>query len=857
MTEKITPMMQQYHEIKKQHTDAILFYRMGDFYEMFYQDAIEASKILGIVLTTRDRAKENPVPMCGVPYHSASSYVAKLIKAGRKVAVCEQGEVGGKGLVKREVVQVLTPGLINEETHLDSRSSNYLMAVFQDDKNDSYGIAFTDITTGDFRVTELNSRNDFISEVCRISPSEILCQDASGVPQGFYTSIIDSVPSLSRCREILCSHFKTASLAGLGLEGNQAAAMAAVMVLNYVLEKQKSSAGNITSVRFYNPGLYMILGANTKKNLELFESFSKSKEDCLYNIFNKTKTAMGARRLADWLNFPLMDEASINERLDALGELKNNPEKLSEIREALKNVYDLERILGRIVSDRATPRDLFSLAMGLEQVPLLRSLLNEFESRLIQNLELDPLEHIRSRIIETIVEDPPLKLGDSPVIRSGIDGELDELREIRRNSRKWIAEHEAQQRSITGITTLKIGYNRVFGYYIEVTRANAEKVPQSYIRKQTLVNAERYITPELKEYEVKLLNAQDLIAKIEARIFSELKEFAASHKDGLKKTINGITVLDAISSLAQAALENDYSRPLVERGRIIEIKAGRHPVVEKVLKAGEFVPNDCRFDHSADTIHIITGPNMAGKSTYMRQIALIVIMAQMGSFVPAKSATIGIADRIFTRIGASDNLSTGQSTFMVEMSETADILKNATGSSLVILDEIGRGTSTYDGMSLAWAVSEYLDRLGTRTFFATHYHELADLARKNKGIKNYHMAVEESGHDVVFVREVRRGATGRSYGIHVAKLAGIPEEVIADARAVLGSIDKKARTVGISSGSGAMTQTSIFDQPEPDNTENILVSDIIKQITAIDLSCTTPLEALNFLNQIKERINKS
>ncbi|HEY9161906.1 MAG TPA: DNA mismatch repair protein MutS [Desulfomonilia bacterium] len=850
-------MMQQYHEIKKQHTDAILFYRMGDFYEMFYQDAIEASKILGIVLTTRDRAKENPVPMCGVPYHSASSYVAKLIKAGRKVAVCEQGEVGGKGLVKREVVQVLTPGLINEETHLDSRSSNYLMAVFQDDKNDSYGIAFTDITTGDFRVTELNSRNDFISEVCRISPSEILCQDASGVPQGFYTSIIDSVPSLSRCREILCSHFKTASLAGLGLEGNQAAAMAAVMVLNYVLEKQKSSAGNITSVRFYNPGLYMILGANTKKNLELFESFSKSKEDCLYNIINKTKTAMGARRLADWLNFPLMDEASINERLDALGELKNNPEKLSEIREALKNVYDLERILGRIVSDRATPRDLFSLAMGLEQVPLLKSLLNEFESRLIQNLELDPLEHIRSRIIETIVDDPPLKLGDSPVIRSGIDGELDELREIRRDSRKWIAEHEAQQRSITGITTLKIGYNRVFGYYIEVTRANAEKVPQSYIRKQTLVNAERYITPELKEYEVKLLNAQDLIAKIEARIFSELKEFAASHKDGLKKTINGITVLDAISSLAQAALENDYSRPLVERGRIIEIKAGRHPVVEKVLKAGEFVPNDCRFDHTADNIHIITGPNMAGKSTYMRQIALIVIMAQMGSFVPAKSATIGIADRIFTRIGASDNLSTGQSTFMVEMSETADILKNATGSSLVILDEIGRGTSTYDGMSLAWAVSEYLDRLGTRTFFATHYHELADLARKNKGIKNYHMAVEESGHDVVFVREVRRGATGRSYGIHVAKLAGIPEEVIADARAVLGSIDKKARTVGISSGSGAMTQTSIFDQPEPDNTENILVSDIIKQITAIDLSCTTPLEALNFLNQIKERINKS
>lgn len=849
--------MQQYHEIKNRHADAILFYRMGDFYEMFYQDAIEASKILGIVLTTRDKAKENPVPMCGVPYHSATSYVAKLIKAGKKVAVCEQGEVIGKGLVKREVVQVLTPGLVNEETHLDGSSSNYLMAVFCDDRNQSYGIAFTDISTGDFRVTELNSRNDFISEVCRISPSEILCQDAALVPPEFYTSIIKTLPSLTGCREILCSHFRTASLAGLGLEGNISAAMAAVMILNYVLDKQKSSAGNITSIRFYNPGHYMMLGSNTKKNLELFESLSKSKENCLYNIINNTKTAMGARRLADWLNFPLMDEAAINERLDALSELKDNPETLSRIRETMKSVYDLERILGRIVSDRAAPRDLFSLAQGLEQVPLLTSLLKGFENRLIQNLELDPLEHIRTRIMKTLVDDPPIRLGEAPAIRSGVDEELDELREIRKDSRKWMASHEAQQKSITGISTLKIGYNRVFGYYIEVTRANADKVPQSYIRKQTLVNAERFITPELKEYEVRLLNAQDLIAKIEARIFSELKEFTSSNKEGLKKTINGITVLDAISSLAQTALENNYSRPLIERGRTIEIRAGRHPVVEKVLKAGEFVPNDCRFDHETDTIHIITGPNMAGKSTYMRQIALIVIMAQMGSFVPAKSASIGIADRIFTRIGASDNLSTGQSTFMVEMSETADILKNATESSLVILDEIGRGTSTYDGMSLAWAVSEYLDRLGTRTFFATHYHELADLARKNKGIKNYHMAVEESGHDVVFVREIRRGATGRSYGIHVAKLAGIPEEVIANARLVLGSIDRKAKTVGTSSGSGAMTQTSIFDSPKPDDTENVLKSDIISRIREIDLSCTTPLEALNILNHIKERINKS
>ena len=849
--------MQQYHEIKNQHTDAILFYRMGDFYEMFYGDAIEASKILGIVLTTRDKAKENPVPMCGVPYHSATSYIAKLIKAGKKVAVCEQGEINGKGLVKREVVQVLTPGLLNEEPHLDSSRPNYLLAVFRDDKMYSYGIAFADITTGDFRVTELTGHNDFVSEVCRISPSEILCHDADIVPQGFYKSVVGSIPSLSRCQEILCTHLKTASLAGLGLEGHNAATTAAVMVLNYVKEKQKSAAGNITSLRFYNPGLYMMLGANTKRNLELFESFSKSKEDCLFYIINRTKTAMGARRLADWLNFPLMDVSAINERLDALGDLINNLKILSDIREAMKSVYDLERILGRIVSDRAAPRDLFSLAQGLEQVPLLKSLLKDFENPLIRNLELDPLEHVRMRIKETLVSDPPVKLGDAPVIGSGVDPELDELREIRRDSRKWIAGHEAEQKSVTGIASLKIGYNRVFGYYIEVTKAQSEKVPQSYIRKQTLINAERYITPELKEYEVRLLNAQDLIIKIETRIFSELKEFAASNQEGLRKTINEITILDAISSLAQAAFENDYARPVVQRGRTIEIKAGRHPVVEKVLRPGEFVPNDCRFDSLADTIHIITGPNMAGKSTYMRQIALIAIMAQVGSFVPAKSAVIGIADRIFTRIGASDNLSTGQSTFMVEMSETADILKNATASSLVILDEIGRGTSTYDGMSLAWAVSEYLDRLGARTFFATHYHELADLARRNKGIKNYHMAVEESGHDVVFIREVRRGATGRSYGIHVAKLAGIPEEVIANARLVLGTIDRKAKTVGLSSGSGAMTQTSIFDPPKPNCAENMLETDIISQIKEINLTCTTPLEALNILNGIKERISKS
>ncbi|TFH48183.1 MAG: DNA mismatch repair protein MutS, partial [Methanothrix sp.] len=560
-------------------------------------------------------------------------------------------------------------------------------------------------------------------------------------------------------------------------------------------------------------------------------------------------TPMGARSLADWLAFPLMDTAEIEERLDAVEEFTRHRDMLESLRDLLDEIPDLERIVGRISTGAASPRDIISLADGLDHVPAMKELLSHCGSALVGELAdgLNPLDEVRAKIHTTIVPDPPNKLGDGGVIASHVDKELDELRLLRKDSRQWIASLETQQRQSTGINTLKIGYNKVFGYYIEITKANAEKAPENYIRKQTLVNAERYITPELKEYEARLLGAQDAIAEIEMRIFNEVRNFLVGFIPDLKNTILAVSCSDVIASLAWIALENGYKRPKVTADRGISIRAGRHPVVEKVLKAGEFVPNTCMFDGKRDTIHIITGPNMAGKSTFMRQIALIAIMAQMGSFVPAGQATMGFVDRIFTRVGALDNLSAGQSTFLVEMSETAEILNNATPSSLVILDEIGRGTSTYDGMALAWAVAEYLDQRNIRTFFATHYHELADLARRHKGIKNFHMAVEESGHDVAFLREVKRGAIGRSYGIYVARLAGIPDEVVENARVVLANIGKKAKQVPAIYHE-ALVQGSLFEDNH---------SEILKEIIETDLESLSPIDALNLLYAFKKRILKT
>jgi DNA mismatch repair protein MutS len=846
----LTPMMQQYLDIKKDHQDTILFYRMGDFYEMFYEDAVHASKILGIALTTRDKGKENPVPMCGVPFHSASSYISRLIRLGNKVAICEQGEVvsGAKGLVPREVVQVITPGLIVEDDHLSSEKANYLMAACIDGRKECYGIAFIDISTGDFRVTEVLSRQDFDNEVYRISPSEIITSHRELIPDGFYVTHREEVMDGSRARDLLAAHFKTIGIEGLGLKDHDMALRASGMVLDYVGNTQKGVLAHIISLRFYNPGKYMILGANTKRNLELFESISGDDTGTLFGIMNQTNTPMGVRKLADWMSFPLMDTGEITRRLDAVEELTAHPDILEGLRDLLDDIPDIERIVGRISAGTASPRDIVSMANGLDQIPGMKHLINNCTSHLMGDLlnRLNPLDEVRSKIQTTIVPDPPNKLGDGSVISQGVDEELDELRSLRNDSRQWIASLETQERLSTGITTLKIGYNKVFGYYIEVSRANADKVPEHYIRKQTLVNAERFITPELKEYEAKILGAQDAISSIEMRIFGEVRNFLMRFIPELKQTISAVSAIDVLASFGWTALNIGFKRPRVTTDRGVHIDSGRHPVVENVLRAGEFVPNSCMFDGKRDTVHIITGPNMAGKSTFMRQIALIAIMTQMGSFVPARKASIGMVDRIFTRVGALDNLSAGQSTFLVEMSETAEILNNATESSLVILDEIGRGTSTYDGMSLAWAVAEYLDSKRIRTFFATHYHELADLARRHTGIKNFHMAVEESGHEVVFLREVKRGSIGRSYGIYVARLAGIPDEVVDNARVILANIGKKAKQVP-AIHQETPVQGSLFEDKD---------SDILKEIVGTDLESLRPIDALNLLYALKEKILK-
>jgi len=849
----LTPMMKQYLEIKKDYQDTILFYRMGDFYEMFYDDAKSASRMLGITLTTRDKGKPDPIPMCGVPCHSASSYISRLIREGIKVAICEQGPAssGTKGLMPREVVRVITPGLVLEDDHLIRDKANYLMAVSCESGQDAFGIAFADISTGDFRVAQLRSRQDCINEVQRVSPSEIITSDTDIVPEGFFITRLNAAIPVDRARDIVSSHFKTIGVEGLGLKGRDAALIASAMVIDYVKERLKDVLANITSLRFYNTGRYMILGQNTKRNLELFESISGDESATLYRIMNNAGTSMGSRRLADWISFPLMDPDEINLRLDAVESLVQRGDDLTDIRRQLKDVPDMERIVGRISAGSASPRDMVSLAGGLERVPAIKSHIKADGPGMLVSLDqgLDPLTEIREKIETTIVDEPPNKLTDGGVIADGIDNDLDELRALRKDSRQWIASLESGEREATGINNLKIGYNRVFGYYIEISKANADKAPESYIRKQTLTNAERFITPELKEYEARLLGAEDAIIRIETRIFSQLRGFLVDYITRIKLTIDSLACLDVLACLAWTAVHNGYNRPVITDGRAIEVRRGRHPVVEKVLRPGEFVPNSCIFNPDKDTLHIITGPNMAGKSTFMRQIALTTIMAQMGSFVPADNVVLGVADRIFTRIGALDNLSAGQSTFLVEMSETADILNNTTDKSIIILDEIGRGTSTYDGMSLAWAVAEYLDEKRARTFFATHYHELSDLARRHKGIKNFHMAIEESGHEVVFLRELRRGAIGRSFGIYVARLAGIPESVINNARTILMNIGKKAKTVS-SVQADVPVQTSLFSdqaaQPE-----------IVQEIMRLDMEKMRPIDALNILYKIREKAAKS
>lgn len=846
----LTPMMQQYLAIKEQCGDAILFYRMGDFYEMFYNDALVASRILGLALTTRDKGKENPIPMCGVPFHSATTYISRLLNAGYNVAVCEQAgtDSSSRGLMRREVVRVITPGTVLEDEHLQREMPNYLMAIWRDGNTPRIGLAFLDVSTGDFRATEVSSPTRLASEIRRVSPSEIISHDAFEGLEGCTVTRPREPISLPKARQILMEHFRTVTLDGFGLKGADAAVAASGMVLDYVRNTFKETLGHISAIRFYNTDDYMMLGPTTARNLELFESIAGGRKDTLFSVLNHTRTPMGARMLADWMAFPLVDAEGIRRRLDAVEELMAAQDRLVELREKLSAVPDLARISGRICAATAGPRDLRALGEGLCLVPQIKSLLDDAVSILLVETarDMDPLEGVRDRICATLVETPPLRLGEAPTIAEGVDAELDELRALRRDSRQWIAAMEARERETSGISNLKIGYNKVFGYYIELSKAQAAKAPPHFIRKQTLVNAERFITPELKEYEARLLNAEDAIATIERGIFDDLRRSILPHMNAIQTTVRMLARLDALVCLAWAARMYGYTRPEITDDRRIEIVAGRHPVVERVLRPGEYVPNPCCFDPERDTIHLITGPNMSGKSTYMRQVALICLMAQMGSFVPATKASIGIADRIFTRIGALDNLSAGQSTFLVEMSETADILHNATPRSLVILDEIGRGTSTYDGMALAWAVAEHLDEKRARTFFATHYHELADLSRRRKGIKNYHLAVEESGSEVIFLRTLKRGAVGRSFGIYVARLAGIPQAVVERARNLLEAVSARGRTVG-EPARKAPVQTSLFEEG---------LDDLAREIASLDIESLTPLEALNILGRLREKARR-
>ena len=791
-TNTFTPMMQKYLETKEQYKDCILFYRLGDFYEMFFDDAITVSRELEITLTGKSCGQEERAPMCGVPYHAVDGYLTRLVAKGYKVAICDQVEdpKQAKGLVKREVTRIVTPGTILDAQAIDETKNNYIMCIVY--IADRYGVSVADITTGDYFVTELPDGGKLKDEIYRFMPSEIICNEA------FYMSGLDledlkerfhmAVYSLeswyfddTACREKLMEHFKVSSLAGLGLSDYDCGVLSAGALLQYLLETQKNDLSHMTRITPYTTGKYMMLDSSTRRNLELCETLrEKQKRGSLLWVLDKTKTAMGARMLRKFIEQPLIEKQEILRRLDAVEELKQSAISREEIREYLSPVYDLERLITRITYGTANPRDLTAFAGSLSMLPPIRYLLEEMESSLLKDIyaELDPLEDLCTLVQNAIADEPPLAMKEGGIIRDGYNEEVDTLRRAKSEGKDWLAKLEQDEREKTGIKTLRIKYNKVFGYYLEVTNSYKELVPDYYTRKQTLANAERYITPELKELEDTILGAEDKLYALEYELYCTIRDTIAAEVKRIQTTAKAIASLDVFSSLALVAERNNYVRPKINESGKIDIKDGRHPVVEQMIPNGTFICNDTLLDDKKQRVSIITGPNMAGKSTYMRQAALIVLMAQIGSFVPAAKADIGLVDQIFTRVGASDDLASGQSTFMVEMTEVANILRNATSKSLLILDEIGRGTSTFDGLSIAWAVVEYISDsklLGAKTLFATHYHELTELEGKIDNVNNYCIAVKEKGDDIVFLRKIVKGGADKSYGIQVAKLAGVPD----------------------------------------------------------------------------------
>jgi len=863
---KLTPMIKQYLSIKDDYADAILLYRMGDFYEMFFEDAETASRALEITLTSRNKNDNKPIPMCGVPVRAVQGYIARLVDSGFKVALCDQVEdpAQTKGLVKREVVRVLTPGMLLEDELLDRSSNNYILAMAV--HNEKIGLAYLDISTGTFRLTETEDWPAAGDEALRVDPREILIPASfsgdvrfQGLTAPFVerplTALDDKEFSHARGREQLMTMFHTMSLEGFGCESMKAGIRAAGALVHYLKETQKQAVDHFNGIETYHLNGYMWVDDRSCRNLELAANLQTgSRKGTLLDVLDQTRTAMGGRLLREWLRYPLMDREQIIQRHDAVAEALAQNRRRNDLRNSLKQIHDLERLGSKISMGRANARDLIALKQSLQALPALFDHLRELQSGAYRSeVDLSPFAELADRIEKAVREDAPPVLNEGGLIKTGYDPKLDELVQISRDGKGYLAQLEARERTATGINALKVRYNKVFGYYIEVPKARTTEVPAHYVRKQTLVNAERYITDELKTFEAKVLNAEDRRASLEFELFNAVRTEAARHRAQLKHTAMFLAAVDCLLGLAEVAEQHHFVRPDINTDGVIHLEEGRHPVVEQMLTGERFVPNAIHMDMASEQVLIITGPNMAGKSTILRQVALTVLMAQMGAFVPAAKASVPVVDKIFTRVGALDNLSQGQSTFMVEMQETANILRNATADSLVILDEIGRGTSTYDGMSIAWAVAEYLhdlDGQGVKTLFATHYHELTDLSAACPRVKNHNIAVKEWNDEIIFLRKLVDGGTNRSYGIQVARLAGIPDTVIKRSKKILADIEKEGRGAGRSDGVGkpktppaGQVQLDLFKRPE---------HAVVERLCRIDVSRTTPMDALKLLSELQD-----
>jgi len=842
---KLTPMMAQYNEIKNNHEDCILMFRLGDFYEMFFEDAKEASKILQITLTARGKGSAEKIPMCGIPFHAVDNYLSKLTKVGKKVALCEQvTKPDGQGIVEREVVRIVTPGTTFDENILEQKSNNFVAAIVFEKEN--FSIAYSDLTTGEFKVTEVSGTKNLISEITKVNPAELICSEEimpkiKEILINFENLHIFPYNFYEESEKLLKDHFKLSSLQSFGIEGHKLATLSSAMLFSYLKETQKTDLKHIQKISFYEVSDFMPLDGSCIRNLELFyTNMENKKEGSLINVLDETVTSMGGRMLRKWLLNPLLDKKKIESRLNRIDILLNNSMLLRELRDKLSNIYDIERLLSRLSLGSGNARDLIALKESLKIVPELKILIKEQLPKISENLL--PLNALTNLIDKAILEEAANSLRDGGMIKDGYNSELDDLRSISSEGKTFIKNLQEREIKRTKINSLKVRFNKVFGYYIEVSKTNLNLVPDYYVRKQTLVNAERFITPELKEYEEKVLTAEDKIKELEYELFYQVRMEVIKEIVKIQNIAKAIAALDVLSNLAFIANKNNYCKPeIIENGEI-EIKNGRHPVIEKIRN--DFIPNDCKFDNDQNFV-LLTGPNMGGKSTYLRQIALIVLLAQIGSFVPAEAAKISLVDRIFTRVGAADNLSKGESTFMVEMNEASFILNHATEKSLIILDEIGRGTSTYDGVSIAWAIMEFIhDKIKAKTIFATHYHELVALADKLSKASNMSVAVRENEIEgVVFLYKIVDGGVDKSYGIEVAKLAGLPNDIISRSRGVLAELEKK----NIKSSNISPNQLGIFKEPRKH-------SGLEKEIKNLDINTLTPLQALEKLNKIKREM---